>query len=797
MSLSPFSVPGRGVASLHRASGSILSSLRGGRGLPSVSCCLPSLPQRPYAAISGLSERHAGPSVRSVRLPGVRVHLAGAEGASLQGAVRRACREERLPAPSARQTSASTLRFRLSLPRFAGEPRPRAREAASPIQSQPAETPSAKAASPPSPAGGKHDTAAQTPLRGGKAKRALAGALLLGLGAVGAAAVLDSNDEAKGLLASRYPDVAKLLEASVFPVLRSAGVTASVPAPLTTLPHATKTPHPPPLSPSSLSPAAVAPPLPPAVAQPPPEPASRASGAHASAAPESVSVKSPLQPPVEPKAPEAIVAQKVKEQREREERLKEQQKKQQARLAIEHENVQMELLLELFGKLSEAQKRLLGVLPPEARLSEAGSLAEVNTRGKGEAEQTSKRTEEAKEATSVKASETEREEAPSPLPSVEEVVAAERDTLQHLSVADLRARLLDLVAQLTLARRYDALRRAEDAQKAQEQALVAYDRKLKTELEKERGRVAAEMQGTLLKKVEEIQETADRRLEAELKAHALLADERVAEERSKAVTDLAKFEGQVLGLHAAFDALSLRAQQAQAVNTLMSVVAAIDDALETSAPVLPQLTKLQEMSRADPILFMAVDSLPFEVTEATRKPVPTAGDLRASVKNNMRACVQAAFVPPNSGIVGHMLARLFSSFYVLESHPPPVDPESNADPSRALAEAASEASRLDSGDSRARQASGASESLQRSQDGLCGLRRNLALLSYASFYVDRGDLTNALRCLEQLDGLTRAVSVGEIQRLRVFLLLQQTLQLVKARLACINADLVAGAETAA
>nr|PIM00093.1 inner membrane protein [Toxoplasma gondii COUG] len=291
------------------------------------------------------------------------------------------------------------------------------------------------------------------------------------------------------------------------------------------------------------------------------------------------------------------------------------------------------------------------------------------------------------------------------------------------------------------------------------------------------------------------QESANRRLAEELKVQCELRDEREAQERRQMVLDLVELEGQVLGLHAAFDALSLRAQQAQAVNSLMSVVAEIDNALEMSAPVLPQLKKLQEMSRLDPILFSALNSLPCEVTEATHRPVPTAGDLKVSIKKNLRECIQAAFIPPHSGIFGHLLARAFSWFYVLEPHPPPIDPETSADPSRAVAEAADLAGGINAESALNDRESSAGTGDSTSRDGLAKLRRNLALLSYASFYVDRGHLGNALRCLEQLDGLSRAVSLEEIQRLRVFLLLHQTLQLAKARLACINADLLAGAKS--
>nr|CCA30168.1 hypothetical protein, conserved [Neospora caninum Liverpool]CEL71283.1 TPA: hypothetical protein, conserved [Neospora caninum Liverpool] len=145
------------------------------------------------------------------------------------------------------------------------------------------------------------------------------------------------------------------------------------------------------------------------------------------------------------------------------------------------------------------------------------------------------------------------------------------------------------------------------------------------------------------------------------------------------------------------------------------------------------------MSRLDPVLFTALNSLPAEVTEATREPVPTAGDLRvsASIKNNMRSCIQAAFVPPDSGIVGHLLARGVSWFYVLEPHPPPIDPENSADPSRAVADAANLASGTTRGAAPSDGEASVRPDASTQGDGIVGLRRNLALLSYAAFYVDR------------------------------------------------------------
>ncbi|EPT31247.1 hypothetical protein TGME49_213670 [Toxoplasma gondii ME49] len=605
----------------------------------------------------------------------------------------------------------------------------------------------------------------------------LAGAVLLGLGAVGAAVVLDADTVLKSRLASRAPEVVKFLEATVIPLLSLSGLAAYVPAIVApTNPALSPTP---PLFPSS------------APAAPLPQPAlSR---------PELSSPKSPGEdaresvPSVAGAKTRDAPASVLSEKREASQ-LKDEQKTQntQDQLSPQDEKLQMELLFQLLSHLSDSQKGSLGLLPAAVKTAQPthGGKCEVPKESTVEAQPVPK--------AAVKESTETHEKSVQSTPvlmSVEEAVSAEKEAIRHLSVEALRERLLDLASQLAIARRYDALRRAEDVQKLQGEVAVAYDQKLKTEIEKERGRAAETVERLVLAKAKEIEESANRRLAEELKVQCELRDEREAQERRQMVLDLVELEGQVLGLHAAFDALSLRAQQAQAVNSLMSVVAEIDNALEMSAPVLPQLKKLQEMSRLDPILFSALNSLPCEVTEATHRPVPTAGDLKVSIKKNLRECIQAAFIPPHSGIFGHLLARAFSWFYVLEPHPPPIDPETSADPSRAVAEAADLAGGINAESALNDRESSAGTGDSTSRDGLAKLRRNLALLSYASFYVDRGHLGNALRCLEQLDGLSRAVSLEEIQRLRVFLLLHQTLQLAKARLACINADLLAGAKS--
>lgn len=627
------------------------------------------------------------------------------------------------------------------------------------------------------------ETQAQAKKHQGKAAtKLLVGTVLLGLGAVGGAIILEKNADLKTRLACKAPEVVKFLETTVFPVLSSSGLAASVPALLAPVPPALPAAYPPPLSPSS------SPSSPPQRPDAAPRFASSSGETPAGVAGETVSPAAAEKR--EASGAEAVETPEETHLSEEKQPLQDLQEK----LSTQHEKMQMERLFQLFGRLSENQKGALGLLP---LMSEEPKPTDAL----GHREEANGTPVNPETASAMTAKEPEKTPETSTrsvlgLVSVEETLAAEKEAIRHLSVEELRGRLLDLASQLAIARRYDSLRRAEDVQKLQEEIAVAYAQKLKAEIEKERERAAETLERLILEKGKEIEESANRRLAAELKAQCELRDEREAEERRQEVLSLVELEGRVLGLHAAFDALSLRAQQAQAVNSLMSVVAEIDNALETSTPVLPQLKKLQEMSRLDPVLFTALNSLPAEVTEATREPVPTAGDLRASIKNNMRSCIQAAFVPPDSGIVGHLLARGVSWFYVLEPHPPPIDPENSADPSRAVADAANLASGTTRGAAPSDGEASVRPDASTQGDGIVGLRRNLALLSYAAFYVDRGHLSNALRCLEQLDGLSRAVSREDVQRLRVFLLLQQALQLAKARLACINADLLAGAETA-
>lgn len=132
------------------------------------------------------------------------------------------------------------------------------------------------------------------------------------------------------------------------------------------------------------------------------------------------------------------------------------------------------------------------------------------------------------------------------------------------------------------------------------------------------------------------------------------------------------------------------------------------------------------------------------------------------INRKMPALVKAAFVPPDSGIVGHLVARLFSSLYILEKYPPPVDPRSGA----ALVGADHAAGGVQSTEKRRSSFGGASsrrpsatrsvggavgecvegmfdeEGERKNEEGdagvLAGLRRNLALLSWASFYTDKG-----------------------------------------------------------
>ncbi|PHJ24396.1 inner membrane protein [Cystoisospora suis] len=518
-----------------------------------------------------------------------------------------------------------------------------------------------------------------------------------------------------------------------------------------------------------------------------------------------------------------------KEEEEEQEQREHHDKEVQERLALEHEKLQMEILLGLFSRLSDAQKRILGFLEGKQlekmvkkdRMKEGDKhQGDLQSSGDGnnvdkkqcEEERRREKDEEERKGHDQETGDSSPHAAAlfssSPaaavssfLPSAEEMVEAEREFSEHLTLPEIRQRLYDLVSQLATSRKYDAIRRAEDLQQLKEKLLVQYDERLHAELEKERERVAASLETSVLQKAQEIKEDADRRVATELRAQSLTADERVAHEREEAARELAGLQGQVLGLHAVVDALSTRAQQAHAVNTLMSVVADIDDALAADRPVLPHLQKLKEASKGDPVLLMAIDSLPREITEATSRPVPTASGLREMIKQKIPAFVKAAFIPPNSGILGHLVAQVFSSFYFLEAYPPPVDPQGAEDPAAYVSAAAAEqsaASHIASRPSRSimEEEGTAQRKGKGDEDGLLfGLKRNLTLLSWASFYVDKGDLCNALNCLDQLDGLSRSVSREEVHRVRTFLILNQTLQLIKARLACINADILSSNES--
>lgn len=121
--------------------------------------------------------------------------------------------------------------------------------------------------------------------------------------------------------------------------------------------------------------------------------------------------------------------------------------------------------------------------------------------------------------------------------------------------------------------------------------------------------------------------------------------------------------------------------------------------------------------------------------------------IQEMIKQKIPAFVKAAFIPPNSGILGHLVAQVFSSFYVVETYPPPVDPQGAADPAAYISAAAAEqsaASHSTSRPSRSTFHEGGEEAAKRKDNGgdedglLFGLKRNLTLLSWASFYVDKG-----------------------------------------------------------
>merc|ERR1711948_125715 len=110
--------------------------------------------------------------------------------------------------------------------------------------------------------------------------------------------------------------------------------------------------------------------------------------------------------------------------------------------------------------------------------------------------------------------------------------------------------------------------------------------------------------------------------------------------------------------------------------------------------------------------------------------------------------VTASFVPPNSGLLGELVARVFRRLYILEAPPWPNQDTANAP---------------------------------------TVVDRNLEVLSRVANPIRRDELHTTLECLENsLEGLCRDRSSDWLVATRSQLLLRQMLWVAKARVQCLT-----------
>mmetsp|Transcript_23266 Transcript_23266/g.42038 ORF Transcript_23266/g.42038 Transcript_23266/m.42038 type:complete len:607 (-) Transcript_23266:78-1898(-) len=347
--------------------------------------------------------------------------------------------------------------------------------------------------------------------------------------------------------------------------------------------------------------------------------------------------------------------------------------------------------------------------------------------------------------------------------------AVEAAHCENLSREQLEARVVELTRLLAMARLHATARVDQALMTQLEAADAASLRSLREALvsAEEEYNKAAEVECKALeeellqKQKDEVEQAiaaargeATAALEAEREKLETAAAEAVLEVRAERLGDVISLSTGLKSLEKVLLEDDAVVQRARAYNSLSAALICLEDAILAGGGAQAELEALRKASAEvnDAFVTEVLTSLPSSAVNLCRRaaPVPTELLLRQSLSENLGDLAAAAFVPPNSGLLGEVVGRVFRQFYVLGGEPVTTEDSEAAGNLAALG--------------RAQRASAAGSGVQ---------------------------LREALQNLEtSLKGSCRArAGVAWLSEARAALELRQTLSAVKARVQCLNATL--------
>lgn len=268
--------------------------------------------------------------------------------------------------------------------------------------------------------------------------------------------------------------------------------------------------------------------------------------------------------------------------------------------------------------------------------------------------------------------------------SPEAAQRAEQEACEGLSREQLEARVVELSRALATGRLHAKTRleqalltRLEAADNASIQDLGEALQRLNEERDAALKVSMAELEADLQKQHEETVQRAQ--VDADMAVAGLLlgdleqlrvmAQDVLAEEQSKRLSEVIAQSKGLTALEEVLEQDYAAVQQAHAYNSLSVASLGLEEAIMDRRGALPELEALQAAAaKADAFVDKLLATMPEGCAELCRKPdaVPTEPLLRQQLASQLDDLVAAAFVPPNSGLLGELVGRFFAFLYVLD-----------------------------------------------------------------------------------------------------------------------------------
>jgi len=365
--------------------------------------------------------------------------------------------------------------------------------------------------------------------------------------------------------------------------------------------------------------------------------------------------------------------------------------------------------------------------------------------------------------------------------SPEEAERAERSGSESLSREQLEARVVELSRYLAAGRLHAKSRleqalltrlEAADAANLRDlgDALQRASEEREVSTKKEMQALEADLTARHEEAVQQTEKQAAEEVQALLNADMeqlrSTAQEVLAEERGKRLREVVALNSGLASLEEVLEQDAAAVQRAQIYNGLSVAALRLEEALLAGRSAAPELQALRSAaSKADGFVDALLSGLPAGCAKLCQKPaaVPTEPLLRSQLGELLDDLVAAAFVPPNSGLLGGLLGRVFSWFYVLDTG--------------ALTRQSSGAAAAEGG------------SVTEASRNLAALSESCAATKMPRQSGDEGsaDLTQALMVLEgSLRGHCREQAAGWLAEAREALLLRQAVRTAKAKAQCLS-----------